>query len=168
MRHSLTTSIFTLIFSFALISIFTSCKEATENKAKPTTVIDDDTTKQADPRDIDTISCETFNDWTKRWRRKGQQFTADNNVINYYDLPIEDLKEVIKEMPAGSRFFLGLDSSQTGGGKGVITYTPHLVVVGTDSNGEVLYDPANGQNIYDVSRPCPPYCPSSSDTIQCN
>lgn len=101
--------------------------------------------KEPKPTPVDTISNETFQQWTGLWDTLGKGFT-DTLLVKYFDLPIIDLAEVLGETPAKSRFFNGLED--LGGGH----YEPHLIVAGVDSVGQIVGP------YFDVSSPCPYQC----------
>lgn len=98
----------------------------------------------------DIISRKKFELWTKNWTRGNGKVAATNN-IRFFNMPIIDLSEVLGELPASSRFYLGLDDTVT-------PPEPHLMLVGVDKDGNNMIDPLKSQFIFDVTRPCPPSC----------
>lgn len=93
----------------------------------------------------DTISLDTFNVWTARWQADAAYY-MNNDSLKYFSMPKLDLKEFLKEQQSGVRFYLGMDA----------TVTPHIILVGTDGNGNISVGPNN--HIFDVSTPCPTAC----------
>ncbi len=139
-------------FSFlSLISIisffsFSACQ------SKPTDVASKASTKSTPQvvEEKDVISNETFALWTENWQRNQKTWMADpNNSINYFAMPRVDLGEVLMEKPVGTRFYLGLDIKNQ---PNVI----HLMVVGTDSLGQIMLN--ESCHAYDVTAACPPMC----------
>jgi hypothetical protein len=98
----------------------------------------------------DTISTEKFNKWVAEWAKDGKKF-SDTSLIQYFDLPLVDLQQVLGENAVSSRFFLGLEKKAKDG-KGKDNYEPHLLLAGVDAEGKVI------DIYYDVSSPCPPIC----------
>jgi len=64
-----------------------------------------------------------------------------------------DLTEVLGERPAKVRYHLGLDMT-------VIPHEPHLILVGVDNKGKDMLDYGKKEYAYDLTKPCPKYCPN--------
>ncbi|MBK9257722.1 MAG: hypothetical protein IPM42_19870 [Saprospiraceae bacterium] len=129
----------TLLF-FAFLALLTSCKQQNTQNAEPALVTE---TNVSAPRD--TISEQTFLEWTHNWDSLGRAFT-DTLLVEYFDMPLVDLAQTLGESPAEARFFHGLED--LGGGN----YKAHIVLAGIDANGIVV------GNYFDISQPCPPIC----------
>lgn len=88
------------------------------------------------------ISKDTFYAWKARWNNNFRKYMA-NDSMNYFNMPLVDLKDILKESPVDSaRFYMGMDTLKH----------PHLMLVGTH-NGI-----PNLTVIADYTRVCPPFC----------
>lgn len=93
----------------------------------------------------DTISPQTFLDWTNSWKVNGKGY-IDTSLTLYHTMPVIDLEETIGETPVSARFYNGLED--LGGGH----YKAHLILAGIDASGGVI------GNYFDISNPCPADC----------
>lgn len=98
----------------------------------------------------DTISIDTFDTWKHNWDSLGKNWLHTNQLIAF-NVPIADLLQTIDEKAVSSRFYLGLESTDTG-------YVAKTMVVGVNAKSEDMIDYAKGWYIYDLSSACPPYC----------
>ena len=114
---------------------------------------------------VNTICLDKAEKWTKAWRSQDGTFT-DHKDLKAFLIPLEDLKEVIKEPNvANVRAYIGIDESDDN--------KPHLIIVGVNAAGEdIIYaaakkgcvDPDGTVNtgLYDFSQPCPTTCDITS------
>ena len=97
---------------------------------------------------VDTIPIATFNQWKAAWVEKSHSL---HDTLRYFDMNKIDLSELLGENPDHARFYLGLDTL-------VRPWFTHLMLIGVDAHGKEMLDPGKGDNVYDVTRPCPPNC----------
>jgi len=126
-----------LIF-FICVFGMASCKQ----EATPTT---DPAPVSVATGNQDTISQQTFLNWTTTWDSLGKAFT-DTLLVQYFDMPVIDLKETLGENPSKARFYNGLEDK----GKG--HYEAHLILTAVGEDGK-----DKGQ-YFDITQPCPPIC----------
>ena len=103
----------------------------------------------------DTISVTTFNNWRADWETYGQGYT-DTLLTKYFTMPLVDITEFEDNRSTrvvAARFVIGLDMTDT---------MPHIMLVGVDDGGNDVIDYANGQYVYDVTKPCPRLCGRNS------
>ncbi len=105
----------------------------------------------AAPSTQDTISKTKFDSYVKAWNDNGIAFSA-TTLLEYFTMNKIDLTEVLGEKPEKVRFYIGLDMTVT-------PHEPHLMVVGVDKNGQNMLDYSKNQYAYDLTKPCPKYCP---------
>ena len=127
----------TLLFITFLI-LFLCCKQETAQTTEPAT-------EAAVTVSKDTISPQTFQDWTTTWDSLGKAF-SDTSLVQYFDMPVIDLKETLGEEPSKARFYNGLEDKGNG------HYEAHLILtaVGRDGMDKGQY--------FDITQPCPPIC----------
>lgn len=142
---------------FVMLSViglwsFTGSNTTADSQETPPTL------SQSNP--MDTISLENFNTWTSDWKLGGQEWMTGHQIWAF-NFPLIDLTEVLNEGPTSSRFYIGLKYLQ--GKKGdfgkIGNYEAKLIVVGVDAENNDMLDYDDGQYAYDVSHPCPPFCP---------
>lgn len=114
---------------------------------------------------VNTICLEKAEAWTEAWRSQDGTFT-DHQNLKAFLIPLEDLKEVIKEPNvANVRAYIGIDKSNDN--------EPHLIIVGVNAEGEdIIYkaagkgcvdtDGTENTGLYDFSDPCPTTCDVNS------
>ena len=112
-----------------------------------------------------TITLQTAKRWTKRWRKMQGDYNKHHDC-RAFNIPLDDLKEVIAEGAVTARAYLGVHKHKI---EGETVFEEKLIIVGVDANGkdmilskdgEVL-DPEGG-DIYDLTSPCPETCDSDS------
>ncbi|MDF1696822.1 MAG: hypothetical protein P1U56_13355, partial [Saprospiraceae bacterium] len=109
----------------------------------------------------DAIPLAQFQEWVHNWDSLGQTYTA-NTLTQYFTMPLVDMTEFVDHIDttatdtvAAARFYLGLDIRNN-------TMTPHVMLVGVNTEGDSLTDASMGQYIYDVTKPCPSMCNKAS------
>jgi len=131
------------IFAVAILtSLMYACKETSNGIEKIDNAIK--TVVEEDPPtpDPDTISKDTFDVWKARWNDNFREYMA-NDSLNYFNMPLVDLKDILKESPVDSaRFYMGMDDKKL----------PHLMLVGTNQGVP------NFDVIADYTEVCPPLC----------
>ncbi|MEW5675191.1 hypothetical protein ABGT15_02655 [Flavobacterium enshiense] len=92
---------------------------------------------------VNTITLETAQAWAQKWR------ATPGATVKAHLIPQIDITQLMNEEGVVDvRAYIGID--ETGENK--------LMLVGVDANGNDLIDDANGQYIYDFTRPCPDTC----------
>lgn len=99
----------------------------------------------------DTISINTFRQWTHNWKLYGKNYTQIL-LTEYFTMPKNNFVQILATNPASIRGHMGLDTTTN-------PYTAHLIVVGVDANGQDMVDYNNGLYYYDFSDACPINCP---------
>ena len=115
----------TLLF-FTFFVLFMSCKQETSQTTEPAT-------EAAVTVSQDTISPQTFLEWTSAWDSLGKAF-SDTSLVQYF------------EDPSKARFYNGLEDKGNG------HYEAHLVLTAVGRDGMDI-----GQ-YFDITQPCPPIC----------
>jgi hypothetical protein len=136
------TSIFTFVLLITLFVLY-SCGSKSETK---TLILAQEETPMFKPQD--TISLVQFARRINRWSQKGKMY-LDTSMIRYFDMKKIDLTQLLGENATNARFYMGLDSVSSG-------YRAHLLLVGTDANGNNLTGP--GHHVYNYTVVCPPAC----------
>ncbi len=95
--------------------------------------------------DADTISQETFDQWTAAWDSLGANY-SDTLLVRYYNMRLVNLVAVLGEKAEGVRFYQGLEEVSPG------NWIAHLIAVGTDANRQII------PKYFDYTTPCPPSC----------
>ncbi|GGF39972.1 hypothetical protein [Echinicola rosea] len=100
-----------------------------------------------------TIPKATAKKWMKRWKKMEKDYNK-KTPVNGFLVPMVDLQEVIAEVGAANvRAYLGIDDSDM----------EKLLIVGVDEKGNDMTNEAQGQFVYDFTRPCPPDCGEMDD-----
>lgn len=146
------------LFSLFLVAIILSCSDE-PSPINPVVKSNNDSANHLSIKD--TISNKKFQNWKQNWATNGTSFLPSNGGIEYFDMPLIDLKELLleveglgynkKNMPDNARFYMGLRMD-------TIPNQAHLILVGIDKNGNNLLNNSLGQFAYDLSKPCPKYC----------
>jgi len=107
-----------------------------------------------------TIDLQTAQEWAAKWRKEeGTYF--EHYKVNAFNIPLEDLTQLLKEPLDGVRAYLGVNDDNTA----------KLMLVGTtyDADTDTFYDmlPKEAKTkkqgeIYDFTNPCPPGCDPTS------
>ncbi len=127
---------FILIIVCGVLLCF-SCKQITDTKSNLTSL-----------DEVDTIDLATYNSWVEGWKVKGQGFT-DTMLLEYFTMPMVDLREYARHPSAAARLVLGMDTT-------VYPMEAHIMLLSTDLNKEPILPPL--ANIYDLTTPCPKTC----------
>lgn len=102
-----------------------------------------------------TITLSEAQEWASDWNTKKIQYLKDND-LKAFRIPRQVLADVTAPQEVHDiRTYFGLDGD----------LNPHLIIVGVDSQGNDLIDPANGLHIYNFATPCPTTCNESSPFI---
>lgn len=126
---------------------------------KETQLVTNETGKE---KKINTISLPEAKAWAKRWSKKEGHYNK-HHELSAFLIPKVDLIEVLAEGIDAVRAYIGVDENNV----------EKLMIVGTKYNPETdVYedmitvgagDAAAGQDdIYDFTKPCPPYCDTDS------
>lgn len=97
--------------------------------------------------DIDTAVL-----WVDTWRAEDPRILPLKGFV----IPKVDLTEVLAEGAISVRSYMAIDPTNE---DNEAKY--HILIVGVDSEGNDMLDPALGQYVYDFSHPCPPTCSGS-------
>ena len=105
-----------------------------------------------------TISLEEAQKWIRKWRKEEGTYNAHHEVHAFL-IPKEDITQLLEEGVDAFRAYLGVDENDE----------EKLMIVGTKydekTNTYVDMTPVSARNkgdIYDFTRPCPPFCDMSS------
>ncbi|QOD60122.1 hypothetical protein H9I45_12335 [Polaribacter haliotis] len=112
-----------------------------------------------------TITLKTAKRWTKRWRKMEDVYNA-HQECRAFNIPLEDLKDVIAEGAVTVRAYLGVHKQKI---ESETVFEEKLIIVGVDANGKDMISSKDGEvldpdsgNIYDLTRPCPSFCDPDS------
>ena len=112
-----------------------------------------------------TISLKTAKKWTKRWRKMEGTYNAHRDC-RAFNIPLEDLKDVIAEGATTVRAYLGVHKHKI---EGETVFEEKLIIVGVDAEGKDMISSKDGKNldsesdfIYDLTTPCPEKCDAES------
>lgn len=109
--------------------------------------------------DVNTISLETAQNWARRWR--GEEGTYNkHHELHAFLIPKVDLMELLDAGTDAVRAYIGVNENNV----------EKLMLVGTkyDETTDIYIDKLPGRpgangNIYDFTRPCPPFCDPESE-----
>ena len=111
------------------------------------------------------ITLKTAKKWAKEWRDDEASYNKYFEC-RAFNIPLEDLKEVIAEGAVSVRGYLGDKKSKV---EGETVFEEKLMFVGVDKNGKDMISSKNGEDldedsgaIFDLTRPCPDLCDVSS------
>lgn len=114
-----------------------------------------------------TISLKTAKKWAKEWRDDEASYNKYFEC-RAFNIPLEDLKEVIAEGAVSVRGYLGVKKTKDID-TGDIIFEEKLMFVGVDINGKDMISSKDGENldassgdIFDLTQPCPDMCDPGS------
>lgn len=118
---------------------------------------------------INSIPLKTAQKWAKSWTQKEGEYNK-HHELNAFLIPAIDLKELLQEGGTHVRAYIGVQKVESEKEGGAPTYVEKLMFVGTRYNPETgIYEDlistigttenlqAAQDNIYDFTKPCPPY-----------
>jgi hypothetical protein len=112
-----------------------------------------------------TITLKKAKRWTQRWRKMEGNFNA-HHKCRAFNIPLEDLREVIAEGAITVRAYLGVHTHII---EGESVFEEKLIIVGVDANGRDMISAKDGEvldatsgSIYDFTQPCPDKCDTES------
>ena len=100
-----------------------------------------------------TINLKTAQSYARKWRKEEGTYNAHHDLHAFF-IPKDDLIQLLDEGVDGVRAYLGVDANNV----------EKLMIVGTrynslhDTYDDMLPDAAHPGQIYDFTRPCPPFC----------
>lgn len=98
---------------------------------------------------LNTITLEQAQQWAENWNKHKLAFFAKRD-LKAFAIPRQVIEDVSSDPEVVHvRTYFGLDDE----------LNPHLIVVGTNADGNDLIDEARGQHIYNFAISCPTYCP---------
>jgi hypothetical protein len=111
-----------------------------------------------------TITLKTAKQWAKEWRDDQASYNKYFEC-RAFNIPLEDLKEVIAEGAVSVRGYLGVKKTQEKGEEAV--FEEKLMFVGVNADGQDMISSKNGEDldfgeIFDLTEPCPELCDPKS------
>ncbi|WKD85613.1 hypothetical protein KCTC32516_00954 [Polaribacter huanghezhanensis] len=115
-----------------------------------------------------TITLQTAKKWAENWRNLESSYNKYHEC-RAFNIPKIDLQEVLAEDGVVSvRAYLGVKETVNPKTKD-ITYEEKLMIVGVDKNNKDMISAikqnelgAGGDDIYDMTQPCPDFCDPNS------
>ena len=112
-----------------------------------------------------TVSLATAKKWAKLWRREESTYNK-HHECRAFNIPLEDLKEVISEGAVSVKAYIGVEGKEVEGER---VYIEKLLIVGVNAEGKDMISSKDGENldgdsgdIYDFTEPCPETCDNTS------
>ena len=113
-----------------------------------------------------TITLAQAKRWTARWRKMEPGYN-EHQDCRAFNIPLDDLQDVIDEGAVTVRAYLGVKKNTV---EGETVYEEKLIIVGVDAQGKDMIKlskdgetlEAGGGDIYDLTEPCPELCDDSS------
>ncbi|EIA10514.1 hypothetical protein [Flavobacterium frigoris] len=123
---------------------------------------------------INSIPLKTAQKWAKRWTQREGKYNK-HHELNAFLIPAVDLKELLEEGGTHVRAYIGVQKVKAEQKGDKPTYIEKLMFVGTKYNPETkIYEDLittpgkdvsvgeQADDIYDFTKPCPPYNDPSS------
>lgn len=111
------------------------------------------------------ITLKTAKKWAKEWRDDEASYNKYFEC-RAFNIPLDDLKEVIAEGAVSVRGYLGVKKTEI---EGETVFEEKLMFVGVDANGKDMISSKDGETldddsglIFDLTRPCPDSCDPES------